>query len=49
MFLDGMIASGAVRPWSGRIEQWAYDPIDATGQIAAEIARRYQAFRAAVP
>lgn len=46
IFLDGMIAGGAVRPWSGRIEQWAYDPIDATGFIAGEIARRYQAFRA---
>jgi hypothetical protein len=45
MFLDGMIASGAVRPWSGRIEQWAYDPIDATGFIADEIARRYLAHR----
>lgn len=49
IFLDGMIASGAVRPWSGRIEQWAYDPIDATGFIAGEIARRYQAFHAAGP
>jgi mitochondrial fission protein ELM1 len=47
IFLDGMIASGAVRPWSGRIEQWSYAPIDATGEIAAELARRYLAFRAA--
>ncbi|MFN3891410.1 MAG: mitochondrial fission ELM1 family protein [Beijerinckiaceae bacterium] len=45
IFLDGMIAGGAVRPWSGRIEQWSYAPVDATGEIAAEIARRYQAFR----
>ena len=46
MFLDGMIASGAVRPWSGQIEQWSYEPIDATGEIAAEIARRYELWRA---
>lgn len=46
IFLDGVIASGAVRPWSGRIEQWSYEPLDATGEIAAEIARRYKAFRA---
>lgn len=44
-FLDGMIARSAVRPWAGRIEQWSYEPIDATGEIAAEIARRYVAFR----
>lgn len=43
IFLDGMIARGAVRPWSGRIEQWSYAPIDATGEIAAEIARRFLA------
>ena len=43
IFLDGMIARGAVRPWSGRIEQWSYAPIDATGEIAAEIAKRFLA------
>ncbi len=47
IFLDGMIAAGAVRPWGGRIEQWSYAPIDATGEIAGELARRYLAFRAA--
>jgi mitochondrial fission protein ELM1 len=46
-FLDGMIAAGAIRPWAGTVEQWSYAPIDATGEIAAEIARRYKAFRAA--
>jgi mitochondrial fission protein ELM1 len=46
IFLDGVIASGAVRPWSGQIEKWSYAPLDATGEIAAEIARRYMAFRA---
>lgn len=44
-FLDGMIARGAVRPWAGRIERWSYEPIDATEEIAAEVARRYMAFR----
>jgi mitochondrial fission protein ELM1 len=48
-FLDGMIARGAVRPWGGRIEQWSYGPIDATGEIAAEISRRYEAFVAKRP
>lgn len=43
LFLDGMIASGAVRPWSGEIERWTYAPIDATGEIAAQIAGRYAA------
>jgi uncharacterized protein len=47
IFLDGMIAKGAVRPWAGRIEQWSYEPIDATSDIAAEIARRYAAYRTA--
>ncbi|MBX9758039.1 MAG: mitochondrial fission ELM1 family protein [Beijerinckiaceae bacterium] len=43
LFLDGMIASGAVRPWSGEIERWSYEPIDATGEIAAQITRSYAA------
>lgn len=41
-FLVGLAAQGAVRPWTGRIERWTYDPIDATPHIAAEIARRYR-------
>lgn len=43
LFLDGMIASGAVRPWAGTVEQWTYEPVDATGEIAAQIARRFAA------
>ena len=43
LFLDGMVASGAVRPWSGAVERWTYAPIDATGEIAAQIASRYAA------
>lgn len=41
-FLDGMAAHGAVRPWAGRLDRWAYEPLDATREIAAEIARRYR-------
>lgn len=46
-FMNGMIARGAVRPWAGRIESWTCEPIDATGEIAAEIARRHALFQAA--
>lgn len=35
---------GATRPWAGAIQQWTYEPIDATADIAAEIVRRYTLF-----
>src|SRR5690606_5600826 len=40
-FLDAMYATGAARRFSGKLENWVYAPLNATEQIAAEIARRY--------
>jgi mitochondrial fission protein ELM1 len=44
-YIDHLVAAGAARRWTGTIEQWSYKPIDATPVIAAEIARRYLAWR----
>lgn len=46
-FVDGLIARGAARRWTGAFERWTYAPIDATAEIAGEIARRYALHRAA--
>jgi mitochondrial fission protein ELM1 len=43
-FIDGLVAHGAARRWSGTIEQFTYAPLDATPTIAAAIAERYRAF-----
>jgi mitochondrial fission protein ELM1 len=48
-FLDRLVAAGWVRRWQGAVEDWTYDPVDATGIIAAEVARRYAAFRQSLP
>jgi uncharacterized protein len=40
-FLDGLELHGAVRPLSGRLELWSYEPVDATPVIAIELARRF--------
>ena len=45
-YLDGLIGRRLVRRWAGRVEDWRHDPVDATGEIASAIVRRYQAFRA---
>jgi uncharacterized protein len=42
-YIDRLSELGAARRWSGRLESWGYDPIDATPIIAHEIARRYLA------
>jgi uncharacterized protein len=44
-YLDRLQSLGAIRRWRGQIEEWRYAPINATPDIAAEIARRYRAFR----
>lgn len=44
-YLDRLEALGVIRRWRGRLEDWRYTPINATAEIAAEIARRYRAFR----
>jgi uncharacterized protein len=45
-FHQAMRAAGITRPFSGKIEQWHYDPPDDTARAAAEIRRRF-ALRAA--
>lgn len=45
-FIAEMEARGAVRRFSGRLEPFSYTPIDSSQSIAAEIARRFVAFRA---
>jgi hypothetical protein len=40
-FLDGLELHGAVRPLSGRLELWSYEPLDATPVIAIDLARRF--------
>ena len=38
--IEGLKAAGAARDFSGALERFAYAPIDATGAIAREIAKR---------
>ncbi len=45
-FLDRLAALGAIKRYVGRLDAFAYTPIDATPIIAGEIARRYAIFRA---
>jgi mitochondrial fission protein ELM1 len=47
-FIDGLVAVGAVRRWSGQLQDWRYAPIDATQEIAVEAARRYLAHRSSI-
>lgn len=47
-FFKEMEARGAARAWSGLLQDRVCEPIDATPEIAAEIARRYGLFRAAM-
>lgn len=42
-FLDAIYESGAARPFRGALENWAYEPLDATGDIAEAIAARLAA------
>ena len=44
-FIDRLIDAGAVRRWSGKLEEWSYQPVDATREIAEEAARRYLSHR----
>jgi len=45
--IDALQRIGAVRRFAGAIERFSYEPIDSSGRIAGEIARRFAAFRAA--
>ncbi len=44
-FLERLIGEGCARRWRGALETWPCIPLDATGEIAAAVARRYAAFR----
>jgi uncharacterized protein len=44
--IDALIAAGAVRRFGGALERFEYAPIDSSGEIAREIARRFAALRA---
>jgi hypothetical protein len=46
--IEGLKSRGAARAFAGRIEHFHYEPIDASGEIAAEIWRRFFRARAAV-
>jgi mitochondrial fission protein ELM1 len=43
--IDALVRIGAARRFQGRIERFSYAPIDSSGVIAREIARRYRASR----
>jgi mitochondrial fission protein ELM1 len=45
--IDALQRLGAVRRFDGAIERFAYEPIDSSGVVAREIARRFYASRAA--
>lgn len=44
--LDALERLGAIRRFAGAIERYSYEPIDSSGMIAREIARRFTAARA---
>jgi mitochondrial fission protein ELM1 len=43
--IDALVRVGAARRFQGRIERFSYAPIDSSGEIAREIARRFRASR----
>ncbi len=43
-YLARLEALGAIRRWRGDLEDWCYEPINATPLIAEEIARRFRDF-----
>jgi uncharacterized protein len=44
-FVSGLEQYGAVRPLSGALETWSYEPLDATPIIAIAVAKAYAALR----
>lgn len=44
-FLRGLDDLGVIRPFSGALETYTYEPMDATSAIAVELSRRYTEFR----
>ena len=47
-YLDGLVSYGAVRRFAGRLEDYAYQPLDNTPEIAAEARAAYARHLAAV-
>lgn len=47
-FLDGLAAHGAVRPFTGRLEGFSYQPLDTTPEIARAVAAGLERHLAAV-
>lgn len=47
-FIEALVAAGRVRRWSGCLESWPCAPVDATDEIARDIAERYAKWRAQV-
>tara|TARA_R110002110_G_scaffold406951_2_gene627457 strand:+ start:3678 stop:4649 length:972 start_codon:yes stop_codon:yes gene_type:complete len=47
-FLDAVYTGGAARPFAGTLKSWSYEPLDATAEIAGEIAKRFAAHRARI-
>lgn len=45
-FLDAVYATGAARPFAGRLESWEYEPLNATDEIARAIAARLASHKA---
>jgi mitochondrial fission protein ELM1 len=46
--IDALVRIGAARRFSGALERFTYAPIDSSGEIAREIARRFLAVRGAI-
>ena len=46
-FHGALYEGGYARPLSARLEHWSHAPLDAAGEVAAEIKRRLSAWRAA--
>lgn len=46
-FLDGLARHGAVRPFAGRLEEYAYQPLDSTPEIATAVRAAFERHLAA--
>ena len=44
-FHAGLRDAGVIRPYAGKLDDFSYEPLDATPGLALEVARRYAAFR----
>ncbi len=49
LFLERLQSEGAVRPWTGTPERWAYEAINQTPKIAAAIRRAYEVYKGELP